>query len=156
MKRLFLLLTLCAPLALLAAPPQVGQPLPELALEDQHGKAWRVGVDTRLLLFASGRKGSNLVQEVLAAQPRGFLDLRQALYLADMSRMPGFVTRTFALPALREMPFAVGVVLDDKLLPDWPRQADAVLLISLQAGRVAAIATAQDAAQLRAALGLAP
>ena len=53
-----------------------------------------------------------------------------------MSKMPGFITRTFALPALREQPFEVGVSLDAKTLADWPRQDDAVTLIRLDQGRV--------------------
>ncbi|MDZ4186808.1 MAG: hypothetical protein U1D25_01685 [Hydrogenophaga sp.] len=144
------------PTLVLAAPPQPGQPLPELALKDQHDKPWTVSADTKLVLFAAGRKASNLMQTVLAGQPAGFLASRQAVYLADMSRMPGFVTRTFALPALREMPFVVGVVLDEALLADWPRQDGAVALIAMQGGRVSAVSHATTDAQLRSALGLAP
>ena len=108
------------------------------------------------MLFATGRKAANLAMEVLGQQPKGFLATRHALYLADMSKMPGFITRTFALPSLREQPFAVGVVLDDKLLADWPRQQDAVTLIRLEKGRVVAVDHAASAAALREALGLTP
>ena len=111
---------------------------------------------TRLLIVATGRAASNLVQEVLTGQPGDVLAARQALYLADLSRMPGFITRTFALPALREQPFAVGVVLQPQTLAGWPRADEAVTLISLQDGRVTAIEQARDAATLRAALGLQP
>jgi hypothetical protein len=68
--------------------------------------------------------------------------------------MPGFVTRTFALPALREQPFVVGVNLDDKLLADWPRQDDAITLIRLDAGRVTRIEFVRTAPELKAALGV--
>ena len=119
-------------LALASPPLQPGQALPELTLKDQHDQAWKVSADTKLVLFAAGRKASNLVQTVLADQPAGFLATRQAVYLADLSRMPGFVTRTFALPALREMPFVLGVVLDEALLKNWPRQDGAVTLIALR------------------------
>jgi len=144
------------PLALWATPPQIGSALPELNLQDQHGRDWRVTAHTRLLIVATGRAASNLVQEVLTGQPGDVLAARQALYLADLSRMPGFITRTFALPALREQPFAVGVVLQPQTLADWPRADEAVTLISLQDGRVTAIEQARDAATLRAALGLQP
>jgi hypothetical protein len=139
-----------------ASPPQPGQALPELALKDQHDQAWRVDDNTQLVLFAAGRKASTLVQTVLAGQPAGFLASRQAVYLADMSRMPGFITRTFALPALREMPFRVGVVLDETLLRDWPRPEAAVVLIGLQNGRVSSVSQISTEAPLRAALGLTP
>ena len=77
-------------LALASPPLQPGQALPELTLKDQHDQAWKVSADTKLVLFAAGRKASNLVQTVLADQPAGFLATRQAVYLADMSRMPGW------------------------------------------------------------------
>lgn len=135
---------------------EVGQPLPALQLKDQHDQAWQVGADTKLVLFAAGRKASNLALAVLSAQPKGFLEQRKAVYLADMSRMPGFVTRTFALPSLREQPFRVGVSLDERVLTDWPAQPDAVLLIDLEQGRVSRIRSAGSEAELRAALGLQP
>ncbi len=140
--------------AALAASVEPGQPLPALQLKDQHGQDWRVSADTRLVLFASGRKASNLVQSVVGAQPKGFLESRKAVYLADMSRMPSFVTRTFALPSLREQPFTVGVVLDSALLQGWPAQEDALVLIELANGRVTALHPVSTEAQLRTALGL--
>lgn len=137
-----------------AAPVQPGQPLPPLQLKNQHDQAWQVAPQTRLVIFAAGRKASNLVMEVLAPQPAGFLGSRQAVYLADMSRMPGFVTRTFALPALREQKFEVGVSLDEKTLSGWPREDDAVTLIRLESGRVVSHEYIRTEAQLKAVLGL--
>lgn len=146
---------LSAPLLALAG-PQMGEPLPELELKDQFEQPWRIPPDTRLVLFSAGRKASDLVQSVLGEQAKGFLPARQTVYLADMSRMPGFVTRTFALPVLRAMPFSVGVVLDEQLLANWPRQDGAVTLIGLQDGRVQSVGYASTEADLRGALGLAP
>lgn len=131
-----------------------GQPLPALQLKDQNDRDWSVRADTTLVIFAAGRKASNLVQAVLGPQPRGFLAGRHAVYLADMSRMPGFITRTFALPSLREQNFEVGVSLDEKTLAGWPRQDDAVTLIRLDQGRVVSHEYVGTEAQLRSALGL--
>lgn len=141
-------------LAALAGPVQSGQPLPALQLKDQHDQDWRIAADTKLVVFAAGRKASNLALAVLAPQPKGFLAARHAVYLADMSKMPGFITRTFALPSLREQTFEVGVSLDEKTLADWPRQEDAVTLIRLDGGRVVSHEYATTEAQLKAALGL--
>ncbi len=156
MKKALCTLSLLLPLALFAGPVEVGQPLPALTLKDQHDKAWQIEADTRLVLFAAGRKASNLALAVLGAQPKDFLPQRRALYLADMSRMPGFVTRTFALPSLRDQPFRVGVSLDERVLADWPAQSDAVLLIDLEQGKVSRIRSAATEAELRVALGLQP
>ena len=74
------------------------------------------------------------------------------MYLADMSKMPGFVTRTFALPALREMPYLIGVSQSDAALAAWPRQTDAVTLIELEQNIVKDISYAATEPDLRAAL----
>lgn len=154
MNKLLLSLCLACPLWALAAPVEPGHPLPGLQLKNQHDQDWRIAPDTKLVLFAAGRKASNLMQTVLAPQPKGFLAGRHAVYLADMSRMPGFITRTFALPSLRELNFEVGVSLDEKTLTGWPRQDDAVTLIRLDQGRVVSHEYLSSEAQLKAALGL--
>jgi len=135
-----------------ATPVAVGQALPELKLKDQHDKPWTVAPSTRLLMFAAGRKASSLVQVVLQDLPKDQLTRRQAVYLADMSKMPGFITRTFALPSLKEMPYAIGVSLDEATLANWPRQPDAVTLIELEQGVVVRISYTAVEAELRAAL----
>ena len=91
MNKLLLSLCLACPLWALAAPVEPGHPLPGLQLKNQHDQDWRIAPDTKLVLFAAGRKASNLMQTVLAPQPKGFLAGRHAVYLADMSRMPGFI-----------------------------------------------------------------
>lgn len=154
MNKTLLALCLACPLWALAGPVEPGQPLPALSLQNQHDQAWRIAPDTKLVLFAAGRKASNLMQSVLAPQPKGFLAGRHAVYLADMSKMPGFITRTFALPSLRELNFEVGVSLDEKTLAGWPRQDDAVTLIRQDQGRVVSHEYATTEAQLKAALGL--
>lgn len=130
----------------------INQPLPALQLKDQHDKAWQVTAHTRLVLFAAGRKASNLVQAVLEKETKDFLAQRHTVYLADMSKMPAFATRMFALPSLREMPFPVGVSLTEATLAAWPRQPDSVTLISLSNGVVQGVAYATTEADLRAAL----
>ena len=158
MKKIFIAiaLALALPLSAMAGPIEPGQPLPALRLKNQHDQDWQVPASTRLVVFAAGRKASNLVMAVLAPQHQGFLASRHAVYLADMSKMPGLITRTFALPALREQPFEVGVSLDETLLATWPRQDDAVTLIGLEDGRVTHFQYASSEAQLRAALSLPP
>lgn len=148
------LLALIAPLAATAATLEAGAPLPPLALEDQHGKAVIVGAGTRLVIFAADKAASDLINEVLAAQPDGVLTRLGAVYLADISGMPALVTRMFALPALRAMPFAVGLGRDAAQLADLPRRKGAATLLRIDAGRIAGVDYATSPERLRQALGL--
>lgn len=139
-------------LAQTPAPVAVGQALPALSLKDQHDKPWQITPSTRLVMFAAGRKASNLTQSVLQALPKDQLTRKNAVYLADMSKMPSFITRTFALPTLRDMPYVIGVSTDETTLAAWPRQTDAVTLIELDQRVVKRISHVTTEADLRAAL----
>ena len=141
-----------ASLAQSAASVAVGQALPALSIKDQHDKPWQITPSTRLVMFAAGRKASNLTQAVLQALPKDQLTRKNAVYLADMSKMPSFITRTFALPTLRDMPYLIGVSLDEATLAAWPRQTDAVTLIELDQALVKRISFVTTEADLRAAL----
>ena len=135
-------------------PVSVGQTLPELAIHDQHEQSWQMTNATRLLILATNRSASGVVQNLLNTQDKHFLSSRHALYAADLSRMPGLITRSFALPALRELAYPVGIVMNGQLLKDWPRHDKAVTLLWLNKGTLERIEFAQDDTQLRHALGL--
>lgn len=148
------LVALMLPLAAGAAPLLPGASLPSLSLEDQHGKTVSTRAGTRIILFAADKAASDLINEVLAAQPDGVLDTLNAVYFADISAMPALVTRMFALPALREMPFAVGLGRDAAQLADLPRQKGAATIMRVADGKVATIEYARNASQLMQAIGL--
>lgn len=141
---------------LLAAPLLEGQAVPILAVKDQHDQAWQIKPDTVLLIYSASRDASSKLQAILAQQDKDFLDSRRAVYLANMSRMPAFITRTMALPSLRELPFRLGVVMDGKLTENWPQQENSLTLIMLKEGKVSGISYASNEASIRQALGLSP
>lgn len=138
----------------LSAPLATGSPAPALTLEDQHGKPVAVTPATRLVLFAADKAASDLASEVLGQEKTGVLTRLQAAYLADISAMPSLVTRMFALPAMRELPFSIGLTRDAAVLADLPRQKGAVTVIRLADGQVGSVDYARDSAQLKQLLGL--
>lgn len=140
-----------------AAPLSEGATMPALNLNDQHDKPAPLRPDTRWVVFTAEKAVSDMVSAVLAAEPAGVTDRLQLLYVADISGMPALVTRMFALPRLRELPFAVALVREPAqlaLLADMPRQAGSASVLRLEDGRIARVAMARSAAELRALLGL--
>lgn len=148
------LVVLILPSAASAAPVIPGAALPSLSLEDQHGKTVSTRADTRIVLFAADKAANDLINGVLATQPAGVLGTLNAVYFADISAMPALVTRMFALPALREMSFAVGLGRDATQLADLPRQKGAATILRVDDGKVIAIEYAHDTGQLKQAIGL--
>ncbi len=134
-----------------------GALLPTIALEDQHGKPVHVDGSTRRLVYTAERSVGDMVSKLLAAQPAGVLGRLNAVYVADISAMPAFITRMFALPKMRELPFSIALVRDSAeqaQVSDLPRQPGAATVLLLEEGRVSEILLPHNETQLRLALGL--
>lgn len=148
--------------AVLASPPLQAAPLvsgdaaPMLTLEDQHGKPVAVPGAARWLLFAPDKAAADLAQAWLTPQGAEVLRKRQLVYLADISAMPAVVTRMFALPKLRELPFAIGLLRESGVAAAFPRQPRALTLMRLEQGRIAEVRHVSDEAGLRDALDALP
>jgi hypothetical protein len=142
-----------------AAPLVPGAPTPSILVDDQHGKPVRVDHRTQRVLFTAERAVNDMVSKLLAAQPVGVLERQQAVYVADITAMPSIVTRLFALPKMRELPFSMGLVRDAAQLAqvaDIPRQPGAATVLRFDDGKLIEILLVRNEIQLRAALGLEP
>jgi hypothetical protein len=140
-----------------AAPLAAGSAMPTMILNDQHDKPVAVGPATRWVVFTAEKPVSDMVSAVLAAEPAGVADRLRLVYVADISGMPALVTRMFALPKLRELPFPIALVREPTQVAqvtDIPRTAGSATVLRLEDGRLTQVATARQAAELRALLGL--
>jgi cysteine synthase A len=136
-----------------------GSPTPVITLDDQHGKPVRVDAGTRRVLFSAERAVNDMVSKVLLAQPAGVLERQETVYLADISGMPAVITRLFALPKMRDLPFSIGLAREPAqvaLVADLPRQPGAATVLRFADGKLVDIHLARNESQLRAALGLDP
>jgi hypothetical protein len=150
-------LALALPLTAEAAPLAAGSVMPTLSLNDQHDKPALVGPSTRWVVFTAEKPVSDMVSAVLAAEAAGVADRLRLVYVADISGMPALVTRLFALPKLRELPFPIALVRDPAQVAqvaDIPRVPGSATVLRIDAGRVAQVVMARQAAELRAAIGL--
>jgi hypothetical protein len=142
-----------------AAPLVPGAAMPTITVEDQHGKPVRVDANTLRLLFTAERGVNDMVSKLLSAQAVGVLERQQAVYVADITAMPSIVTRLFALPKMRELPFSMGLVREAAQVAqvaDIPRQPGAATVLRFEEGKLVEILLARNEHQLRAALGLEP
>jgi hypothetical protein len=131
---------------------QVGEPIPKMTLSDQHEKPWLIPADTKLVLFSVSRNANTLVQSILSQKNSGYLSSKKVVYFSDLSKMPGFITRTFALPSMRDLPYSVGIVLNAEESQSWPREEDAVTAVFLSQGRISKIEYIKNAEFLQQTL----
>lgn len=138
---LLLALAMGAP-ALADDPPpplRVGDTLPELTLQDQHGAQRVVDASARVILFSRDMDGGDVLKAALDDLPEGTLEMRGAVYVSDISGMPGIIARLFAVPSMRRRPYPM--LLDrtgeaTALLPDQPGLATMIHLDALRITRI--------------------
>ena len=133
-------------------PIQVGGAIPSIVLMDQHEKPWTIPADTKLVLFSGSRDANTIAQGLLSQKPAEYLESKKAVYLSDMSKMPGFITRNFALPSMRELPYSLGVVLNADETKAFPREDGALTAVSLDKGKITRIEFIKNSENLSRAL----
>lgn len=138
------------------APVTVGSQLPPLTLEDQHGESRTLDASTRLVIFTGEMQAGDLVKEVLAERGGEILAERDAVYVADVHRMPALVRRLFALPSLRKRPYPMWLDTEGDATASFPAVEGRPTLLFVDDLVVREIRNPASADELRAALGLPP
>lgn len=126
-----------------------GDPTPKITINDQHDKPWSIPADTKLVLFSGNRNANTIVQSVLTQKGVDYLSSKKTVYFSDLSKMPGFITKTFALPSMRDLPYSVGIVLNAEESQSWPREEDAVTAVFLNQGQITKIEYIKNAESLQ-------
>ncbi|MFN2427168.1 MAG: hypothetical protein ABR587_12060 [Candidatus Binatia bacterium] len=136
-----------------AAVNAIGDALPELSLHDQHGVAARIDTSTRILLFTRDMDGGAFVKEALNEDGSATLTNAQAVYVSDVSGMPGLIRSAFALPSLRRRSYRVVLNEAGTATATLPYSNGKVTVLVLESGQIAAVSFASSATEVRAALG---
>jgi hypothetical protein len=123
----------------------VGDAIEPFTLEDQHGKSRTVDASVKVILFSRDMEGGDILKQGLADVDPEYLNAKQAVYVADISRMPGVIASLFAIPAMRDRPYSMLLDRDGKTtarLPGAEGQATLVFLDRLSVGRIVHVAEA--------------
>ncbi len=129
----------------------VGDSVSALQFQDQHDQKHTLTDDTRLVLLASSHGAAKLVDSAIKDLPSGYLDERSAVYVADISRVPGLVAKMVLVPSMRSANYRVLLDRKGELAPQRTG-AEPVLWLTLEDGRVAGTSEFSDPSALRAAL----
>lgn len=150
MKAAALLLLCLLSTAVLALEP--GEHLAPWTLLDQHDVPYTLNDETRILLVARDMDGAKLVNAALEGKPKGYLGERQAVFLADISRMPGVIASLFALPKMRDYNYRILLDHDARIAPRYPAGEGEVLWLQLEDGRLVEQKVFKEAVALEQAL----
>lgn len=146
---LLLLVGLVSGMAMAVEP---GERLAPWTLLDQFDQPYSLGSELRVLLVARDMEGAKLLKAALQDKPKGYLEHRHALFLADISRMPGPIATLFAVPAMRDYSYRVLLDRESRVAPRYAGDAGTVQWLDLHDGRLQAQRSFSDAEALAAAL----
>jgi len=129
----------------------VGDTVSPMQFKDQHDQAHSLGADTRLVLLASSHDAAKIVDSAIKDLPAGYLEARSAVYIADISRIPGLVAKMVLVPSMRSANYRVLLDREGKLAPERTG-AEPVMWMTLEDGAISGIEEFTDPAKLRSAL----
>jgi hypothetical protein len=131
---------------------EVGERLAPWTLLDQFDEAYTLDSQAQILLVARSMDGAKLVDGALQGQPKGYLEARHAVFVADIQRMPRLIAKLFAVPAMQAYNYRVMLDRDARIVPRYPAPVDKVLWLQLDNGKLVARHEYDSATQLRQAL----
>ncbi len=149
--RYFALIALSV-LPLLAQAVEVGERVAPWTLLDQYDQAYTLNDQAQILLVARSMDAAKQVDAALQGQPKGYLEARHAVFVADIQRMPRLVATLFAVPAMRAYNYRVMLDRDARIAPRYPGPVDKVLWLQLANGKLVGQREYGSAADLRQAL----
>ncbi|WP_336334111.1 FAD/FMN-containing dehydrogenase [Pseudomonas putida] len=143
-------------LPLLANALEPGDKLAPFTLLDQYDQAYSLAAETQILLVARDMDAAKLVKAALAEQPKGYLEARDAVFVADIQRMPALIGKLFAIPAMRDYSYRVLLDREGRVASRYPGADGQVQWLQLRQGVLVSQQAFADAAALKAALEGAP
>jgi hypothetical protein len=140
-----------------AQEPDAPRTVAAFALEDQHGELRRIDESARGILLSRDMTGGDFVKTALAEDGLHRLETAGVRYVADVSRMPSLIRKTFAEPAMRKRPYPILLDRDGAATKDLPRADERAVLVVLDRLAVVRVDELDSAGAVRAALdALAP
>ncbi len=134
----------------------VGDPVEEITLNDQHDLGHTVDETTKLILFTTGMKGGKVVRKAIEDKEDDYLAKRKILFISNISGMPGFVARTFALPKMRKYGYSIMLDKEGNMTERFPSRKKNVTLIELDNLRIKSIRFTKKPDELEQAINQLP
>ncbi|MEQ9059827.1 MAG: hypothetical protein RLW61_10430 [Gammaproteobacteria bacterium] len=125
-----------------------GAVIEPFTIADQHGRSAAVDDDVRVIMFSRDMTANKLAKKAFLDKPQSFLDDAHAMYLIDVSGMPGFVTRMFAIPKMQKYGYRIFLDREGSLTAALPAREDEVTILTMNGLEVTSVEYVKDAAAL--------
>lgn len=105
--------------------------LPE-SLEDQFGNKTALRNDTRIVIFSAQKDVNEMINEFLGSSGQEYMDRYKIVYIADIHKMPSIITRLFALPRLRDLPYKIFLIYEESIALPIPRKENMATVFRIE------------------------
>jgi hypothetical protein len=136
----------------LADPLSVGARLEPFSLEDQFGEQHEVGESLRAVVCAADMDGADLIEAALEEGGAELLTAADAVFVANISRMPKIITKLFAMRSFRKRSYPMLLDREGDRSADLPGEEGRATILELDRLTIQSIRHFDDAEALRAAL----
>jgi len=139
-----------------ARPYAVGDELPAVTLQDQHGEKHTLDTTTKIVVFSRDMDAGKVIKAALADDGASLLERAGAVYVTDISAMPGLISRLFAIPAMRKRAYTMWLDRDGASTARFPAAPGQATVIHLDRRRITRIDQTSSAEDLRRMLAGTP
>jgi hypothetical protein len=105
-------------------------------LLDQFDQPYTRNDQLRILLVARSMDAAKLLDQALQGKPADYLEVREAVFVADVSRMPALISTLFAIPAMRDYNYRVLLDREPRVVTRYSGDADKLLWVEMKQGKV--------------------
>lgn len=133
-------------------PYQVGDSLPALALQDQHDKPQVLSADIQVVLYTTGMKGGGVIRDILDNEEADYLPSRNAMFISNISGMPGVIASMIALPRMRSHDYSIVLDAKGEATARIPAQSNSATILRLENRKITDIQFTKNPEVVRAAV----
>jgi hypothetical protein len=130
----------------------LGSRLSPFVLMDQHGKPHRIDASVRAIVLTRDMDAGDIVKVGLGTHGKSILEKHHAVYIADLSSMPGFIRSWLAIPQLKDRPYPMLIDSKGDVSKSLPSRDHLATLIFLDSMQITAVEYVTQPAALVPAL----
>lgn len=117
----------------------VGDTIDPISLQDQHDITSSIDESTKLILFTTGMKGGKVIRKAIDDKEPDYLGKRNAIFLSNISGMPGLIAKAFALPSMRKHKYSIVLDKEGKVTEKFPSQSNSTTIVQLEKLKIKSI-----------------
>lgn len=146
MKKIFIALIMT--ITVWASEYSIGQIIAPMKLNDQFGAMHNIAKIPHTIIMTFEKEPSSIINKFLSNKPKDYLQKNNAIFIADISQMPAFVTKMYALPAMQKYNYDVLLIEDEDLGLRFPSDEGKITIIKTDNSMIKNIEYTDDISKL--------